>query len=264
MRDSTLYEEPIRKYSTSDEELELFHGYEIDYDEIISERNNQRHLKNCRCTSCNYFREVVDEFDIDNYIDEENVLFEEDLFDESQSSSSKLSRKIRQQRNYQKHLADAIHKINKYIVVKNGHRQFVLPKENLATLATRLRINPKLLKVLLKSMKPNNLNRKYLRPIQAELELKNSSCPGKSGVTFHWWGNKTYLNNCETLTLIDVMQYAGGATAACAAIYPPCGILAGVAGVTATWINFINREGGNRGIVCKTVTGMPIPAIWHQ
>lgn len=259
MRDFTRYEEPTQMHSPSDEELELFHGYEHVNDEIISERNKP-------------FRdptdEFDDEFDVDNYVDKENVLFEEGLFDEAQSTSSKYALKMRQQRNYQKQIADAIHKINKYIVVgKNGRRHFVLPKENLATLAARLRIDPKLLKILLKSATTNNLNRKNSRPIQAELELENLSCPGKSGRTHHWWGYKDYVNNCDTLTMIDVLNATAGSLAVCGAVYPPCLVLTGFVGggavVTGAWINFINRQGGNRGIVVKTVFNQ-VPVIWHQ
>ena len=38
MRDLTLYEEPIRKYSPSDEEFEFFHGYEEEFnDNLLNE-----------------------------------------------------------------------------------------------------------------------------------------------------------------------------------------------------------------------------------
>lgn len=51
MRDLTRYEEPIRKYSPSDEELEFFHGYEDEFDEELY-GNGSDHGYGCRCRIC--------------------------------------------------------------------------------------------------------------------------------------------------------------------------------------------------------------------
>ena len=51
MKVSALYEEPIRKFSPSDEELEIFHGYEEEFDEELYDTETG-HRYDCRCGMC--------------------------------------------------------------------------------------------------------------------------------------------------------------------------------------------------------------------
>lgn len=73
MRDLTLYEESIRKYSSSNLELELFHGYEEEIDEE-SYNTEKEHGYDCRCNMC---REKKDDFRF--YPEFEFDLLEENL-----------------------------------------------------------------------------------------------------------------------------------------------------------------------------------------
>ena len=51
MKDLTRFEEPNRKYSSSDEELEFFHGFESEFDEEIY-NTETGHGNSCHCRMC--------------------------------------------------------------------------------------------------------------------------------------------------------------------------------------------------------------------
>lgn len=83
-------------------------------------------------------------------------------------------------------------------------------------------------------------------PSNKDTEFTIMGCRGRNGYTTHWWGRRSYLDDCRTHTLVDVLT-AG--TAVCGA-FPSmhtrlCALLSGLG---AIYISRVDRRGGHDGI----------------
>jgi len=200
------------------------------------------------------------------------------MAEQTRMPNALLQQKVQQHQNAHVQLMRAIGAIGKYVGRRNGVFHFTLPARTPGEVAARLRIDPQMAVSLLDSMRRRNAQ---LRPGQsgtAELELELGevpACPGRTAVEVSWWGVRIWLNECHTRDLLDALRVGGGLGTLCSAIAPiphvklVCGILAASAGIGGGVINYIDRRGGNKGVVFIrpwiVPPMLPVPAVvWHQ
>lgn len=83
-------------------------------------------------------------------------------------------------------------------------------------------------------------------PPAEEPEFTIMGCRGRNGYTDHWWGRRSYLDDCRTHTLVDALRVG---TVVCG-VFPSmhtrlCGLLSGLGSV---YIDRVDRRGGHDGI----------------
>ena len=72
------------------------------------------------------------------------------------------------------------------------------------------------------------------------------SCRGRNGYTDHWWGRRSYLDDCRTHTLADVLASGVIVCSAFPSMHTRlCSLLGGVGTI---YINRVDRRGGHDGI----------------
>jgi hypothetical protein len=222
-----------------------------------------------------YNPELEDEWETEWELQEANPygLGEE----EWEARGSSINKKIQAHRSAHLNLQRAIQATEKFITKKNGRIHFTLPIKNAADMANKLRIGHQAASKMLNSLKATNhklhvgkINFSRIRVRtklgssvnrMSSINREASGCAGKSAVETYWWGNKSWINDCDTRTVINVMK-AGGALGT---ILPSLEAKA-VAAVTAAGgftIDAINAQGGNLGIIVWSPWVGP-PVIWHQ
>jgi hypothetical protein len=71
-------------------------------------------------------------------------------------------------------------------------------------------------------------------------------CRGRNGYEDFWWGRRSYLDDCRTHTLVDVMRAGASICGALPSIQTRlCALLGGVG---AIYIDRVDRRGGHDGI----------------
>ncbi len=85
-----------------------------------------------------------------------------------------------------------------------------------------------------------------LAPSTEGSEFTTMGCRGRNGYTIHWWGRRSYLDNCRTHTLVDVL--AAGATVCGAFPLMHTRLCTLLGGLGAIYISRVNRLGGYDGI----------------
>jgi len=83
-------------------------------------------------------------------------------------------------------------------------------------------------------------------PSIEETGVVRMGCRGRNGYTNHWWGRRSYLDDCRTHTLVDVLR--GGAVVCGAFPSMHTRLCALLGGLGAVYINSIDRRGGHDGI----------------
>jgi hypothetical protein len=159
--------------------------------------------------------------------------------------------------------------LSKHVVKRNGTYHFTLPARDVREVASKLGVDPRMVSILLKSLQKKNTRLRAARVTQAELELEAPDCAGQSRIESNWWGNKIWLNECETKTLLDVLKTSGAAGGACAAIFPEghvqavCAIIGGISDLSVAGIEAIDNSGGNQGLIAYQPWVGPA-WVWHQ
>jgi hypothetical protein len=71
-------------------------------------------------------------------------------------------------------------------------------------------------------------------------------CRGRNGYEDYWWGRRSYLDECRTRTLVDVMRAGASICGALPSIGTRlCALLGGVGSI---YIDRVDRRGGHDGI----------------
>jgi hypothetical protein len=196
-------------------------------------------------------------------------------------STVDMQRHIARHRALLERLRRGVQGVGRHVRKEGNRLRFTLPVKNLAELARRLGIDPRILLALLKSMQRTN-QRLAAGRTAGELDPEmdetwgevGGSCPGESKITTHWWGVAFWLNECQTQGLIKATQAGGAAALACARLIPDprvkavCQIAQYVIPIGGQVIGAIDRAGGSKGIVVRkpwiTPPGVPPVVIWHQ
>jgi hypothetical protein len=192
--------------------------------------------------------------------------------------------KVNQQRIALAKLRGAVQGMGRHIRKEGGRLRFKLAARNVADAAVKVKLDPRLVSALLKSLKKTN-DRAPLRRRQAELDTEmdetmmwqevSGACPGVTKLSTHWWGTSLYLNECHTKAVLEAAKIGGGAAAICTAVVAPeaitktiCAVAAGIITIGGAAIAGIDALGGNKGIVIRrpwvTPPGLPPVVIWHQ
>jgi len=82
-------------------------------------------------------------------------------------------------------------------------------------------------------------------PIE-KTEFTIMGCRGRNGYTNHWWGRRSYLDDCRTHTLVDVLR--GGAIVCSAFPSMHTRLCALLGGLGAIYIERVDSRGGHDGI----------------
>lgn len=85
-----------------------------------------------------------------------------------------------------------------------------------------------------------------IEPPSNETEFTIMGCRGRNGYTNHWWGRRSYLDDCRTHTLVDVLR--GGAVVCGAFPSMHTRLCTLIGGLGAVYINSVDRRGGHDGI----------------
>lgn len=93
-----------------------------------------------------------------------------------------------------------------------------------------------------------------------------SSCAGRTGVSWHWWGRKTYFNRCHTEDLILAINAGAGAATLCAIMSGgwavPCGIGGLLLAAGAQYLSWLNNRWGRGVYIVSYRFGGGY--AWHQ
>lgn len=79
-----------------------------------------------------------------------------------------------------------------------------------------------------------------------ETGVTRMGCRGRNGYTNHWWGRRSYLDDCRTHTLVDALRVGAAVCSAFPSMHTRlCALLGGVG---AIYIDRVDRRGGHDGI----------------
>jgi hypothetical protein len=167
----------------------------------------------------------------------------------------------------------AIGALNRHVVKQGGIYRFTLPARSVNDAASRLRLPPNAVQLLLGSLKKKNARLRAARTTQTELELEAPVCAGQTSMKTYWWGQKIWLNACHTKTLISALKAGAAAGGGCAAgalasvvgtpVGIACAVVGGISGVSAFVIEAIDNLGGNQGIIIYK-PWLSGGWVWHQ
>jgi len=191
-------------------------------------------------------------------------------------SAAYLREQIRRHGQAHARLRQAVQAMKKHVVKRGQTYHFTLPAQTTAEAASKLGLGHSTFVTLHRALKAGNHHLRTRPAVResefdvggallSEFEWEAESCAGITTVKSRWWGTRTWLNECDTKSLIAFLK-GGGAlgTGICAIIakHPACagfGIIAG--GGFA--IEAIDDLGSNNGIVISQPWVGP-PIVWHQ
>jgi hypothetical protein len=183
--------------------------------------------------------------------------------------SAHIQQALHRHRNINAKLVKTIGALNKYVVKRNGVYHFTLPARGITEIASQLGVDPRMVSMMLKSLKKKNARLRAARVTQSELELEGPGCAGRSAIETHWWGRQIWLDECQTKTLINTLKAGAAGGGGCAAVVPiphvkaACAALGAASGVSAYGLEAIDSLGGNQGIIIYWPwAGGAWP--WHQ
>lgn len=89
-------------------------------------------------------------------------------------------------------------------------------------------------------------------------------CPGINGTYFHWWGYRTYLDDCRTHTLVWLLSVGAGGNAIAAYFgWVPGGLIGPILGIYAGTVVWVDDRGGHNGIYFTHLWSNQT-WFWHQ
>jgi hypothetical protein len=190
--------------------------------------------------------------------------------------------KLNQQRAALAKLRGSVQSVGRHIRKDGARLRFTLPARTVTEAAGKLRLDPRTVSALLKSLKTTNQRLQSGRRGELDMEADETmmwqevsgACPGTTKVSTHWWGVSIWLNECHTKTLVEAAGAGASAAALCAAVAPHpvakgvCAVAAPIIGIGAGAIKAIDALGGNKGIIIRkpwiSPLGVPPIVIWHQ
>jgi hypothetical protein len=197
-------------------------------------------------------------------------------------ATGNVQQKLAQQRAALARLRSGVQTVGRYVRKDGGRLRFTLPARSVADASAKLRIDPRLVSSLLKSLQKTNQRAAAGVGRRNELDMEmdetwgevGGSCPGVTKATTHWWGIAIWLNECHTKALVEAAATGASGAALCAAVAPHpvakgvCAVAAPIIGIGAGVIKAIDALGGNKGIIIRkpwiTPPGIPTIVIWHQ
>ncbi|NOK64218.1 MAG: hypothetical protein GFH27_549323n43 [Chloroflexi bacterium AL-W] len=101
------------------------------------------------------------------------------------------------------------------------------------------------------------------------------ACSGRTGVDFFWWGQRVYLDSCNTQAITDTAKGVGATVGGLCAVLsgmpgvnvpglPTCVVAAAILAIGGFVIDGIHTAGGRNGIYIDNIIGPVPPYIWHQ
>ena len=98
-------------------------------------------------------------------------------------------------------------------------------------------------------------------------ELSTYSCRGKSGRRLYWWGLRLYLNSCNVNTLR--LAFAGYLSLGqLCDKFPfttvPCRVVGAILSMSWAYIEYVNKSGGNDGLVFQKSWASYLPKVYSQ
>lgn len=98
-------------------------------------------------------------------------------------------------------------------------------------------------------------------------ELSTHGCRGKSGRRIYWWGLRLYLNSCNVNTLR--LAFAGYLSLAqLCNKFPfttvPCRVVGAILSMSWAYIEYVNKRGGNDGLVFQKSWASYLPKVYSQ
>jgi hypothetical protein len=169
--------------------------------------------------------------------------------------SGQVQQALQRRRAVNTNFVKAIGTLNKYVVKRDGVYRFNLPVRSVSEAASKLGLPPKMVQLLLGSLKHKNARLRAARVTQAELEIEAPSCAGRSALENFWWGRKVYLDECQSKSFIAALKGAAAGGGGCAALVPhpivkaACAAFGALSGVSAYGLEAIDSAGGNQGLI---------------
>lgn len=198
------------------------------------------------------------------------------------AGGANVQQKLNEQRAALAKLRSAVQGVGRHIRQEGGRLRFKLPARSVSDAAAKLKLDPRVVAAMLKSLRATNA-RAPMRRRQAEIDTEmdetamwqevSGACPGETKVTTHWWGTAFWFNECHTKTLLNGLSVAKDAASLCAALPIPraqqvCKVAGPIIGIGAIAIKGIDALGGNKGIIVRqpwvVPPGLPPVVIWHQ
>lgn len=227
--------------------------------------------------------------DFEEEFDHEGEAFDQEGEEESEEElggrarrggGADVQQKLNQQRLALATLRGAVQGVGRHIRPEGGRLRFKLPARSVSDAAAKLKLDPRVVAAMLKSLSATNARgplRRRQREIDTEMDETmwqevGGACPGVTKYSTHWWGVSLWLNECHTKTLLEAADAGSGAAGICAALSPEgisktaCAVGAGVLKVGAFLVKRIDALGGNKGIVIRkpwAPIGPPF-IVWHQ
>jgi hypothetical protein len=100
----------------------------------------------------------------------------------------------------------AIAALSRYIVKRNGTYQFALPAGSISEVASKLGLAPGKVNLLLNSLRQRNARFQPALKTQEEMEMEEATCPGRKDFREEWWGQRYWLNECQTQAIIAILD----------------------------------------------------------
>ena len=198
------------------------------------------------------------------------------------AGNGNVQQKLQQQRLALAKLREAVGGVGRHVRKEGGRLRFTLPARSVQDAAAKIRVDPRMVSALLKSLQQTNARGAARQRSEIDTEMDETgmwqevsgACPGVTKFNTHWWGVSLWLNECHTKLLLEAADAGSGAAGICAVLAPEgisktaCAVAAGVLKIGGFVVKRIDALGGNKGITIRkpwvTPLGVPPVLVWHQ